>query len=101
MTFTATCCPSLIRTALWTCATDAGILPSTMPATFTPTLTAALKPVATARILYADTDQMGIVYHASFFRYLELARINLLRRAGVSYAEFERSVLRALQRELG
>jgi len=64
-----------------------------MPATFTPTLTADLYPAATARILYADTDQMGIVYHASFFRYLELARINLLRSAGVSYTEFERAGL--------
>lgn len=57
---------------------------------FTPAMDATLEPVVQARILYADTDRMGIVYHASFFRYLELARIELLRAAGISYVQLEK-----------
>lgn len=38
---------------------------------------------------YADTDQMGIVHHAKYFEYFEIARTDLLRTAGLSYAEFE------------
>ncbi len=38
---------------------------------------------------YADTDQMGIVHHAKYFEYFEIARTDLLRTAGVSYAELE------------
>lgn len=49
----------------------------------------AMRPVASARVLYADTDKMGIVYHATYLRYLELARVELLRGAGLSYARME------------
>jgi acyl-CoA thioester hydrolase len=48
-----------------------------------------LRCVATARILYADTDKMGIVYHASYFRYLELSRVELVRGAGLPYTVME------------
>lgn len=48
-----------------------------------------LRPVARARVLYADTDRMGIVYHASYLRYLELARVELIRAAGLPYVELE------------
>jgi acyl-CoA thioester hydrolase len=48
-----------------------------------------LRCVATARVLYADTDKMGIVYHASYLRYLELGRVELLRNAGFAYTEME------------
>jgi acyl-CoA thioester hydrolase len=57
---------------------------------FTPTLDeAALQRVAQVRILYADTDKLGIVYHASYFRYLELARVELIRGAGLPYTVME------------
>ena len=46
-----------------------------------------LRPVVQARILYADTDAVGIVYHAAYFRYLELARVELLRAAGLPPTE--------------
>ncbi len=49
-----------------------------------------LFPQARVRVLYADTDRMGIVYHASYLRYLELARVELIRSAGLAYADFER-----------
>lgn len=44
---------------------------------------------------------MGIVYHASFFRYLELARIELLRAADVSYVQLEKLGLGLPLIELG
>ncbi len=50
---------------------------------------AGLRPLVTARVLYADTDKMGIAYHAAYFRYLELARVELIRGAGVPYTELE------------
>ena len=38
---------------------------------------AGMRLAAQARVLFADTDQMGVVYHASYLRYLELARVEL------------------------
>jgi acyl-CoA thioester hydrolase len=45
--------------------------------------------VSTARALYADTDQMGIVNHAVALRWFEQARAEWLRRLGYSYHEME------------
>ena len=41
------------------------------------------------RVRYAETDQMGVVYHANFFVWFEVARTELLRRLGWSYREME------------
>jgi acyl-CoA thioester hydrolase len=49
----------------------------------------SLQRAAQARILYADTDKLGIVYHAAYFRYLELARVELVRGAGMPYTLME------------
>lgn len=38
---------------------------------------------------YADTDQMGIIHHAKYFEYFEIARTELLRSLGLPYAELE------------
>lgn len=38
---------------------------------------------------YADTDQMGIIHHAKYFEYFEIARTELLRSIGLPYAELE------------
>lgn len=43
------------------------------------------------RVIYGDTDQMGVVYYANYFRYFEFARSEYLRAHGGSYREFERS----------
>jgi acyl-CoA thioester hydrolase len=43
-----------------------------------------------ARVLYQDTDQARIVHHASYFRYLEAARLELWRANGFDYGLFER-----------
>ena len=45
--------------------------------------------MARARVLYADTDKMGIVYHASYLRYMELGRVELIRGAGLPYTVME------------
>src|SRR5260370_20271043 len=38
------------------------------------------------RVRFAETDLMGIVHHASYLAYMEVARIEWLRRGGVTYA---------------
>ena len=48
-----------------------------------------LEPVAQARVLYADTDKMGITYHASYLRYMELGRVEFIRNSGMPYARME------------
>jgi acyl-CoA thioester hydrolase len=42
------------------------------------------------RVRYAETDQMGIVYHANHFIWFEVGRVELLRQLGFSYKEMER-----------
>lgn len=41
------------------------------------------------RVRYAETDQMGIVYHANYFVWFEVARTDLLRNAGWTYRDME------------
>ena len=41
------------------------------------------------RVLYADTDAMGIVYHGAYFRFFERAREEYLRQRGRPYSEME------------
>lgn len=48
-----------------------------------------MRPCAHVRVLFADTDQMGVVYHASYLRYLELARVELCRTVGLAIPTFE------------
>lgn len=43
------------------------------------------------QISYADTDMMGIIYHANYLIYFELGRTHLVRELGYSYTEMERS----------
>lgn len=42
------------------------------------------------RVMYADTDQMKIVWHGNYLRYFEAARVELFRSFGMSYKEFEK-----------
>lgn len=41
------------------------------------------------RVRYAETDQMGVVYHANYFVWFEVARVEFLRQLGFSYREME------------
>ena len=43
------------------------------------------------RTLYIDTDRSGVVYHSNYLRYFELGRGTLMRHAGRSYKQIERS----------
>lgn len=43
----------------------------------------------TLRVRYADTDQMGIVYYATYLVYFEVGRTELLRACGIPYSELE------------
>lgn len=44
---------------------------------------------AQVRVIYGDTDQMGVVYYANYFRYFEFARSELFRARGGSYVRME------------
>ncbi len=54
-----------------------------------PPIIDGLRPVARVRVLYADTDKMGIAYHAAYLRYMELGRVELIRGAGLPYTAME------------
>jgi len=43
------------------------------------------------RVRYAETDQMGVVYHGNYAQYFEMGRVEWLRNQGVSYKELEQS----------
>ena len=40
-------------------------------------------------MIYADTDKMGFVYHANYFRWFEIGRTDLFRAAGLPYKAIE------------
>ena len=42
------------------------------------------------RVRYAETDQMGVVYHANLLPYFEVGRTELLRSVGPPYRELEK-----------
>jgi acyl-CoA thioester hydrolase len=42
------------------------------------------------RVIFGDTDQMGVVYYANYLRYFEAARAHFTRERGMPYAEFEK-----------
>lgn len=41
------------------------------------------------RVIYADTDAMGIVYHTNYIKWFEIGRTELLRSMGIVYAHME------------
>ena len=47
------------------------------------------KLTKTIRVRYAETDRMGIVYNANYFRWFEIARTELCRLWGTPYAKWE------------
>jgi acyl-CoA thioester hydrolase len=42
------------------------------------------------RVRYAETDQMGVVYHSNHLIWFEVGRVELLREMGFSYRDMER-----------
>lgn len=53
------------------------------------------------RVNYSETDQMGVVYHARYLVWLDIARTEHLRRAGLSYRALEEQGFRLAVGELG
>jgi acyl-CoA thioester hydrolase len=43
------------------------------------------------RVRYAETDQMGIAHHSNYLVWFELARVELMRSLGLSYADSEKA----------
>jgi acyl-CoA thioester hydrolase len=41
------------------------------------------------RIIYGDTDQMGVVYYANYLRFFEAGRTEFLRAKGMRYRDIE------------
>jgi acyl-CoA thioester hydrolase len=44
---------------------------------------------ARVRVRYAETDQMGVVYHANYIVWMEVGRVEFCRANGLSYREME------------
>ena len=42
------------------------------------------------RVRYAETDQMGVVYHANYLVWFEVGRAELMRQLGFDYKTMER-----------
>lgn len=41
------------------------------------------------RVIYGDTDNMGVAYYANYLRWFEIGRTELLRHWGLPYSEIE------------
>jgi acyl-CoA thioester hydrolase len=50
--------------------------------------------VTELRVRYAETDQMGVVYHTNYLIWCEIARTDLIRTLGASYRELEERGIR-------
>ena len=42
------------------------------------------------RVRYAETDQMGVVYHSNHFIWFEVGRVELMRQLGLTYKQIEK-----------
>lgn len=56
-------------------------------------MTGPFKTTSSFRVRYAETDQMGVVYHTHYLVWCEIARTDYIRQFGVTYAELERDGL--------
>ncbi len=48
-----------------------------------------MKASVKVRVIYGDTDAMGIVYHGNYFRWFEVGRTELFRQMGIVYRDLE------------
>jgi acyl-CoA thioester hydrolase len=50
-----------------------------------------VRPVneARVRVRYAETDQMGVVYHSNYLIWFEVGRVELIRQMGLDYKKME------------
>lgn len=47
------------------------------------------KKTVKIRVIYADTDAMGIVYHTNYIRWFEIGRTEFFRNIGIAYRDVE------------
>jgi len=52
-------------------------------------MTTNLTNITSYRVIYGDTDQMGVVYYANYLRWFERGRSEFLRQIGLPYAQIE------------
>jgi len=45
--------------------------------------------VSEQRVRYAETDQMGVVYHANYLVWFEIGRVEFMRSLGFDYRQME------------
>ncbi len=43
------------------------------------------------QLTYADTDMMGVIYHANYLKWFEIGRTQLIEDIGYSYFEMEKA----------
>ncbi|HXY01466.1 MAG TPA: thioesterase family protein [Candidatus Limnocylindrales bacterium] len=43
----------------------------------------------TVRVRYAETDQMGVVYHSNYLIWFEVGRVEIMRSLGFDYKQME------------
>jgi acyl-CoA thioester hydrolase len=49
-----------------------------------------MQPIETRlRVRYAETDQMGVVYYANYFIWMEVGRVEFCRNSGLRYRDIE------------
>lgn len=48
-----------------------------------------IRTTTTTRVRYADTDKMGVVYHANYAVFYEVGRTEMFRELGLTYAKME------------
>ena len=58
-----------------------------------PSLTPVASRVTRIRARYAETDQMGVVHHANYLMWMEVARVDYCRVAGFRYRDLEASTV--------
>jgi len=51
------------------------------------------KNLAPYRVIYGDTDQMGVAYYGNYLRWFEMGRTELMRQIGVPYTSVEQAGL--------
>ncbi|MCE5212477.1 MAG: acyl-CoA thioesterase [Deltaproteobacteria bacterium] len=50
----------------------------------------SVRNLTKVRVLFADTDAMGVVYHTNYIKWFELGRNEFMRQLGVPYTEMEK-----------
>jgi acyl-CoA thioester hydrolase len=64
-------------------------LRNTRKSIITDVMATQLTNITDYRVIYGDTDQMGVVYYANYLRWFERGRSEFLRQIGLPYAKIE------------